>query len=348
MGKDGLKPFNKTEALEILEILGQLPNLLRLQRCEVDDRPRITVTKVLPAAGKPQSRDFSKLSLGQQQSVLLALMLSSDSNMPLIIDQPEDNLDSEFIFHSLVPFFEPCAVRVLRAMKWSSHPWRLGLHPCAMSRRFLNTSKLKDMASSDDHLGCTRAAAISGSACALVTQLQRELHSLVTRNEELGRRIRSIRWVMRGLQEMASTPAVDYLCATPHPASANRTIAAWSSRHRSSGSPRKSNQASVSLQRACRIALMETETAASLDEIYARIVRRGSFSFLNIEGAIPALVRVLRVMTEDGEVRAFKSGPCWRWERIALVKEISCPSVESQRIGTSRQFSGTNASPLGL
>ena len=30
-------------------------------------------------------------------------MLSSDSNAPLIIDQPEDNLDGEFIFHSLVP-----------------------------------------------------------------------------------------------------------------------------------------------------------------------------------------------------------------------------------------------------
>lgn len=36
-------------------------------------------------------------------------MLSSDSKLPLIIDQPEDNLDSEFIFHSLVP--------VLRAAK---------------------------------------------------------------------------------------------------------------------------------------------------------------------------------------------------------------------------------------
>ena len=36
-------------------------------------------------------------------------MLSSDSTMPLIIDQPEDNLDGEFIFHSLVP--------VLRAAK---------------------------------------------------------------------------------------------------------------------------------------------------------------------------------------------------------------------------------------
>jgi ABC-type Mn2+/Zn2+ transport system ATPase subunit len=48
-------------------------------------------------------KDFSKLSMGQQQSVLLALMLSSDSKFPLIIDQPEDNLDGEFIFHSLVP-----------------------------------------------------------------------------------------------------------------------------------------------------------------------------------------------------------------------------------------------------
>jgi predicted ATPase len=30
-------------------------------------------------------------------------MLSSDSSAPLIIDQPEDNLDGEFIYHSLVP-----------------------------------------------------------------------------------------------------------------------------------------------------------------------------------------------------------------------------------------------------
>lgn len=48
-------------------------------------------------------RSFSKLSLGQQQSVLLALMLSSDRDYPLIIDQPEDNLDGEFIYATLVP-----------------------------------------------------------------------------------------------------------------------------------------------------------------------------------------------------------------------------------------------------
>ena len=68
-------------------------------------RARITISRTVYAGGKVQlmTRDFAKLSLGQQQSILLALMLSSDSRAPLIIDQPEDNLDSEFIFHSLVP-----------------------------------------------------------------------------------------------------------------------------------------------------------------------------------------------------------------------------------------------------
>src|ERR1700680_4097901 len=45
---------------------------------------------------------FSQLSLGQQQSVLLSIHLFSKSNDPLVIDQPEDNLDSEFIYKTCV------------------------------------------------------------------------------------------------------------------------------------------------------------------------------------------------------------------------------------------------------
>jgi ABC-type lipoprotein export system ATPase subunit len=52
---------------------------------------------------RPIIREFGQLSLGQQQSVLLALMLSSENPNPLLIDQPEDNLDSEFIYSQLVP-----------------------------------------------------------------------------------------------------------------------------------------------------------------------------------------------------------------------------------------------------
>jgi ABC-type Mn2+/Zn2+ transport system ATPase subunit len=49
------------------------------------------------------TREFKKLSLGQQQSILLSLLLSSNGSDPLIIDQPEDNLDGEFIYSSFVP-----------------------------------------------------------------------------------------------------------------------------------------------------------------------------------------------------------------------------------------------------
>jgi ABC-type taurine transport system ATPase subunit len=103
---EGGKVFAKGDAESIIERLSVPSIRFALERCEVFDLPRLTVTKQLAEQGgkaRYVHRDFSKLSLGQQQSVLLALMLSSNSNAPLIIDQPEDNLDSEFIYKSLVP-----------------------------------------------------------------------------------------------------------------------------------------------------------------------------------------------------------------------------------------------------
>jgi ABC-type lipoprotein export system ATPase subunit len=104
--EEGAKVFDKPDAERIIERLSDPAIRFALERCQVYDLPRLTVTKgVVGPDGKTRHviRDFSKLSLGQQQSVLLALMLSSKSNAPLIIDQPEDNLDGEFIYHSLVP-----------------------------------------------------------------------------------------------------------------------------------------------------------------------------------------------------------------------------------------------------
>lgn len=69
-----------------------------------DDLPQITVTKHVNEGGvlKPVVKRISQLSLGQQQSVLLGILLLSESNRPLLIDQPEDNLDSEFIYKTIV------------------------------------------------------------------------------------------------------------------------------------------------------------------------------------------------------------------------------------------------------
>lgn len=72
---------------------------------DFDNIPSIVVTKTaVNEEGENQTvrRSLNQLSLGQQQSILLAILLQSKSKVPLLIDQPEDNLDSEFIYKSIV------------------------------------------------------------------------------------------------------------------------------------------------------------------------------------------------------------------------------------------------------
>lgn len=102
----GFPVFAQNEAELLLERLAEPDLLSQLESVAVHDLPRLTVTKRIDVPGaepKFVPRDFKRLSLGQQQSVLLALMLTSESRAPLIVDQPEDNLDSEFIYKTLVP-----------------------------------------------------------------------------------------------------------------------------------------------------------------------------------------------------------------------------------------------------
>ncbi|VVN20143.1 hypothetical protein PS683_04321 [Pseudomonas fluorescens] len=105
VASEDIKMFSMADARELIEVLSESSVKFSLEKCQVDDLPKLTVTKKAddPNVLRYIQKDFSQLSLGQQQSVLLALILSSDSKKPLIIDQPEDNLDSEFIVHTFVP-----------------------------------------------------------------------------------------------------------------------------------------------------------------------------------------------------------------------------------------------------
>ena len=92
---------------EINNIISTLQSENRYEDLECityDDLPEINVTKYIEndVGRKAVARKISNLSLGQQQSVLLSILLLSDSTRPLLIDQPEDNLDSEFIFKTIV------------------------------------------------------------------------------------------------------------------------------------------------------------------------------------------------------------------------------------------------------
>jgi ABC-type lipoprotein export system ATPase subunit len=102
---DNNQVLTRGEAQAILREMSEWTPYTSLQRIQFQDRPEIKVTKTVdrPDGSKTYpTRDFSQLSLGQQQAILLSILLFSKSRTPLIIDQPEDNLDSEFIYKTLV------------------------------------------------------------------------------------------------------------------------------------------------------------------------------------------------------------------------------------------------------
>jgi DNA repair ATPase RecN/histidinol phosphatase-like PHP family hydrolase len=102
---NGNRLLSDSEILNMIEKVMKDCNYEEFEALEYEDRPSITVTKVFTDDQGCQQRytkSITQLSLGQQQSILLGILLQSKSNKPLIIDQPEDNLDSEFIFKTIV------------------------------------------------------------------------------------------------------------------------------------------------------------------------------------------------------------------------------------------------------
>lgn len=75
------------------------PTLRTLE--EVDTPDKIEIQIDLAATGSPDWRPIAELSPGQRATALLALALASGQN-PLLIDQPEDDLDNRYIFEQVV------------------------------------------------------------------------------------------------------------------------------------------------------------------------------------------------------------------------------------------------------
>ena len=103
---EGKRFIGDYEAQTIVEKLLKDHTYEDFEALPFEDRPSISVTRLYKddVTGKTlrNTKSISQLSLGQQQSVLLGILMLSKSTTPLIIDQPEDNLDSEFIFKTIV------------------------------------------------------------------------------------------------------------------------------------------------------------------------------------------------------------------------------------------------------
>jgi len=81
------------------KILDSFRENVALEITEIEDRIAIELNVV--TEGPPHFKDASDLSRGQKCTALLPILLARRDN-PLIIDQPEDNLDNHFIFETVV------------------------------------------------------------------------------------------------------------------------------------------------------------------------------------------------------------------------------------------------------
>jgi energy-coupling factor transporter ATP-binding protein EcfA2 len=96
---DELTHFGRERSLKILDAFREGVDPLTLEITAIEDR--IAIELNVATAGRPHFKDASDLSRGQKCTALLPILLARRDN-PLIIDQPEDNLDNHFIFETVV------------------------------------------------------------------------------------------------------------------------------------------------------------------------------------------------------------------------------------------------------
>lgn len=87
--------LSRDQAEKVLAALNGLKTLFQLEMVELHDLPRIELRD------GDVYKDSAVLSTGQKCTAILPILLLDSAN-PLLVDQPEDNLDNRFIFEAVV------------------------------------------------------------------------------------------------------------------------------------------------------------------------------------------------------------------------------------------------------
>jgi ABC-type Mn2+/Zn2+ transport system ATPase subunit len=104
--------LNDNQISKLMEQFGDEERLGALEAVELADRPTIELND------KGSYKETTNLSTGQKcTAVLPILLINSDS--PLLIDQPEDNLDNRFVFEHIVHSIRK--VKLVRQLIFVTH-----------------------------------------------------------------------------------------------------------------------------------------------------------------------------------------------------------------------------------
>lgn len=87
--------LNREQAQKVMDVLAGADVLFQLETVELIDLPKIELND------HGTYKETGSLSTGQKCNTILPILLL-DSDNPLLIDQPEDNLDNSFVYETIV------------------------------------------------------------------------------------------------------------------------------------------------------------------------------------------------------------------------------------------------------
>lgn len=149
-----------------------------------------------------------------------------------------------------------------------------------------------------------------------------ELRELRAHYRAVTERIRKLRIVVDALGELddqgTRADGEENLRSSGHRPNfnSNRTSAIGNYSREKNKPQKRIRSLNPDLCRACRIALMETLEPASPEDVYRRIVRRGSFRFATPESARSSIVRELHALYDGGELERIEGSRATLWQRI--------------------------------
>lgn len=108
--------FGRERSRKILEAIRESIDPLALDVLPIDDRVRVELN--VAAGDEANFKDAAELSRGQKCTALLPILLAR-RDTPLVIDQPEDNLDNHFIYETVVETIQRLKAR--RQMLFITH-----------------------------------------------------------------------------------------------------------------------------------------------------------------------------------------------------------------------------------
>lgn len=151
-------------------------------------------------------------------------------------------------------------------------------------------------------------------------RVHKRLQVLLQRHSELENEIRELRKMVHQLFEISNSQSREAGNAkgriNTKEAVGNSETQRFEIKTRATNLARRRGQkrVTIELERACRIALVEANEPASLEEIYDRITRRDSFFFGRYKYPLLAISRALNKLLERGEAITVVHGENRAWQ----------------------------------